>query len=93
MRGLTPVTDQKRMRPHVRYETLELGGMILGSGGERTVAVKPTWTLGEVLVEPLFYNPNMAGWWGSGTYDTGEWEVDDRERRPECKYTRTSKAR
>ena len=63
MKGLAPSTNQKGKRPHVTYHSLQDQGQV--GPHKRTVNIKPTWTLGQLLMEPLIYNPNIAGWWGA----------------------------
>ena len=78
MRGLTPAVSQKGMKPHTRYNALSTTGGI--GGGERTVRIKAVWSVGEVLMEPLHYNPCMGTWWGATWIDAGEWECHQRKR-------------
>ena len=35
---------------------------------------------GEVVMEPLFYNPNMGGWRGAKMVDVPEWEWERRRK-------------
>ena len=48
------------------------------------------WSLGEVLMEPLHYNPHITGEWGGPLSDTPEHEIDDRAARPACHLIRPS---
>ena len=76
MRGLQPAVDQKGAVPHVHYPE---GDRAQGAGGRvRAPNCKSGWSLGEVVMEPLFYNPYLAGWWGAAIQDPPQWEVEQR---------------
>ena len=88
MRGLQPAMDQGGCQPHVHYP---LGNTREGAGGMvRTVASKPVRSIGEILMEPLFYNPNLSGWWGSKITDPPEWETEHRRAHPKAHWIRLS---
>ena len=76
MRGLIPNVDQEGASPEVTYTELTYQHQ------RRTVNVKVAWSLGEVLMEPIFYNPNIAGWWGTRILDSAQWEMADRAAHP-----------
>ena len=46
-----------------------------------------------IFMEPLFYNANMVGWWGSKIIDPPDWEVKDREAHSKASLGRWSKDR
>ena len=75
MRGLTPALNQEGYLPHIVYHNTKTPA---GSEQERTVNPKVVMSLAEVLMEPLFYNPNMQGWWGAALCDSAEWELSHR---------------
>ena len=89
LEGLAPVADQRGFRPFEKYKELRAGATI--SGRERTVAVKPDWSFGEILMQPIGYNPNLSGWWGSKILDSNEWLINDREKHRGVKFLRSSK--
>ena len=89
MRGLTPAVSQEGANPHAHYPLTSRTTSIDGS--PRTVNIKTTWSIGESAMEPLFYNPNMGGWWGAPLTDPADWEVDDRESHPRAASLRWSK--
>ena len=91
LEGLAPEADQRGFRPVEKYTELRAGATI--SGRERTVAVKPDWSFGEILMEPIGYNPNLSGWWGSKILDSNEWLIKDREKRRGVKLLRSSRNR
>ena len=65
---------QKEHTPEVTYNEAR-------RGIKRTVRVGGRWSIGRVLMEPLFYNPHLSGWWGAAAIDEPGWERQDRERR------------
>jgi ribonuclease HI len=91
MRGPVPAVDQADAAPFASYDTLVDAARTTAL--PRTVNVKARWTIGEVAVEPLFYNPNLNGWFGYFNLDTTEWLRDHRERHSEVHLVRISKAR
>ena len=48
---------------------------------------------GEVVMEPLVYNPNMGGWWGAKIVDAPEWEWERRRKHPAVEAVRGRIAR
>ena len=76
MRGLVPNISQEGANPEITYTELTY------QNERRTVNMKETWSLGEVLMEPIFYNPNIAGWWGARILDSAAWEMADRAAQP-----------
>jgi len=91
LEGLAPAADQQGHRPFEKYTELRAGATT--SGKERTVAVKAKWSLGEVLMEPIGYNPNLSGWWGSKILDSNEWLMNNKEKYRGVKFLRASKGR
>ena len=88
LRGIQPAVDQAGCSPQVHYP---LGDKREGAGGlRRSVAVKAVWSAGEVLMEPLFYNPNLSGWWDSKIVDPPEWETEHRRMHPRAHWIRRS---
>ena len=77
---------QKKHTPEVTYNEAR-------RGTKRTVRVGGQWSIGRVLMEPLFYNPHLAGWWGAAAIDEPGWERQDRERRAKPKLCRWSNER
>ena len=61
-RGFSPETTYRRAR----------------AGSVRTVHVGGVWSLGSVLMEPVFYNPHLAGWWGAAVLDDSKQELQHR---------------
>ena len=88
MRGLAPATPQTEATPHAHYPHGLRNASITGE--PRTVNIKPVWSVGEAAMEPLFYNPNMSGWWGAPLADPADWEIDDRERHSKAAVLRWS---
>ena len=41
-------------------------------------------------MEPLFYNPNLGGWWGSSTIDDANWELEERKKTARVSLIRRS---
>ena len=92
VRGLVPCGDdpngQKKYTPEVTYREAK------HEGKRRTVNVDgQEWSLGQIMMEPLFYNPCLSGWWGAHVLDEAIWERDQREKQPKVKLIRHSKER
>ena len=90
MHGPVPATSQVGASPFASYDSLD---NTTCTTGPRRVNVKQTWTLGEIVGEPLFYNPNLAGWFGSYNLDSPDWLRDQRERKKEVHLVRVSTGR
>ena len=83
---MSPSETQDGHNPHVRYTALSEAAAI---GGEpRTVKTKEVWTLAEILMEPIFYNPNIGGWWGARITDSENWLINNRELYPQVRMIR-----
>ena len=91
MHGPIPSVDQVNMRPLAQYAALTSDSFT--GAGPRSVAVKSAWTFGEILMEPLSYNPYLAGWWGHKVLDSPAWLRDDRDRHREVRLVRSSPQR
>ena len=50
-------------------------------------------TLGEILMEPIFFNPRLGGDLNSANMEEEQWEIFDRTRRPQCQLMRSSNFR
>ena len=55
-----------------------------------TQFVREFWSLAEVMMEPIFYNPNLPWEEGWAGLDAAVWEIHDRRRAPHCKLLRSS---
>ena len=44
-------------------------------------------------MEPIGYNPNLSGWWGSKILDSNEWLIRDKEKNKGIRIIRASKNR
>ena len=44
-------------------------------------------------MEPIGYNPNLSGWWGSKILDSNEWLMNNKEKYRGVKFLRASKGR
>ena len=51
------------------------------------------WSIGRVLMEPLFYNPHLSGWWGAAVLDSPDWERLARDKKPKPKLCRWTNER
>ena len=91
LRGFSPAEAQEGYHPFEVYTDLKKGETL--SGRERTVKVKSNWSLGEILMEPIGYNPNLSGWWGAKFCDGEEWEVLNKNKIKNVKLLRTSNLR
>ena len=54
---LIPNVNQEGADPHLTGKRIS---------SQRTVKCKFDWSLPEIAMEPLFYNPHMGGRWGGG---------------------------
>ena len=70
---LAPLVDQDGAHPFIQ-------------GAQRTVKVKAEWSLAEVLMEPIFYNPCLGGRWGERPSDPQHYRREEREK-PNAKAT------
>ena len=90
LRGLVPWDGthdgQQGRTPEVTYRSAR-------EGVARTVRVGGEWSLGRVLMEPLFYNPHLSGWWGAAVLDEAEWVLNDRVARAKVVWSRQSDGR
>ena len=50
-------------------------------------------SLGEILMEPVFYNPRIGGSLNTKIQEQQGWELEDRKARNECHIVRSSKSR
>ena len=50
-------------------------------------------SIGEILMEPIFYNPRIGGPWNDRIQEKVGWELEDRKKRNECHIIRNSKYR
>ena len=91
MRGPLPAAEQKGAHPFAQYQRLAADAH--SSAGPRTVHVKSVWPFGEVIMEPLLYNPNLSGWWGGKVLDSPAWLRADRERHRDVRLVRASPQR
>ena len=55
-----------------------------------TQFVREFWSLAEVMMEPIFYNPNLPWEEGWAGLDAAVWEIQDRRRAPHCMLLRSS---
>ena len=78
LRGLVPYDGypeaQNDRTPETIYRHAE-------HNESRTVRVGGHWLLGRVLMEPLFYNPNISGRWGAATLDPETYALEQRQRK------------
>jgi ribonuclease HI len=90
LRGLVPRDSepdgQRGFTPEVTYREAR-------HGRRRTVRVGGEWSVGRVLMEPLFYNPHLSGWWGACVLDSTTEELEHRIQRPKIRWARQSAAR
>ena len=94
LRGLVPYDGedaaQKDHTPEVTYRQAR-------AGVPRTVRVGGLWSIGRVLMEPLFYNPHLSGWWGAAVLnrllDSPDWERLARDKKPKPKLCRWTNER
>ena len=78
LRGLVPYDGspeaQNDRSPETIYRHAE-------HNESRTVRVGGHWSLGRVLMEPLFYNPDISGRWGAATLDPETYAPEQRQRK------------
>ena len=90
VRGLVPYdgsdNEQRGFEPEVTYREAR-------QGKRRTVRVGGDWSFGRVLMEPIFYNPHLSGWWGASVLDAQQAALDGRLREPATALTRYSAQR
>ena len=85
MRGFSNATNMEARKKRAR----EGGTNTLG--GE-TRQWDNNLSIGEILMEPIFYNPRIGGPLNDKIQEKEDWELADRKNRPECKIVRSSLA-
>ena len=50
-------------------------------------------SMGEIRMEPIFYNPRIGGPWNDRIQEKEGWELEDRKKKNECHIIRSSKHR
>ena len=87
LRGLVPSAKQTTTHtPEVTYRQAR-------EGRTRVVHVDGDWSLPRVLVEPIFYNPHLSGWWGASVLDPPRYELDHRLGKSKAHFLRHSAER
>ena len=51
------------------------------------------WSLGRILMEPLFYNPHLAGWWGAAVLDASSGDLSQRLANEDTQWRRYTEQR
>ena len=86
MRGFSDAKDHGARAKRAREGgTNTLGGEIRQWNGILSI--------GEILMEPIFYNPRIGGPWNDRIQEKVGWELEDRKKRNECHIIRSSKYR
>ena len=88
MRGPAPSVDQTDASPFAQNETP--WDCEAEDRGLRSVNLKTAWSFGEIVMEPIAYNPCLSGWWGMKDLDGSEWLKDNRSRHKEVRLVRAS---
>ena len=86
LRGLVPFDGEKDGQ---RGRTPEVTYRQARKGVERTVRVGGAWSLGRLLMEPLFYNPLLAGWWGAAALEEASVDLSHRLAKEEVQTVAT----